>query len=95
VTANTSVNGKRERSKDVPAIVAAHSPAYVASCSAAYPTDCHDKIRKALGRTGLKYIHVHTPCPSGWGIEERLTVTIGKLAVETGLYVLYEIEDER
>ncbi len=42
---------------------------------------------------GLKYIHIHTPCPSGWGIEERLSVKLGKLAVETGLYVLYEIED--
>jgi len=93
VTANTAIHGKRERSKDLPSIIAAHSPAYVASCSAAYPTDFHDKISKALRLKGLKYIHVHTPCPSGWGIEERLTVTIGKLAVETGLYVLYEIED--
>ena len=93
VTANTAIHGKQQRSKDLPAIIAAHSPAYVASCSAAYPTDFHDKIRKALGLSGLKYIHIHTPCPSGWGIEERLTVSIGKLAVETGLYVLYEIED--
>ena len=93
VTANTAVHGKRERSKDLPTIIAAHSPAYVATCSAAYPTDLHDKIKKALGLTGLKYIHIHTPCPSGWGIEERLTVTVGKLAVETGLFVLYEIED--
>ena len=93
VTANTAIHGKRETSKDIPAIIAAHSPAYVASCSAAYPTDFHDKIQKALSLKGLKYIHVHAPCPSGWGIEERLTVTVGKLAVETGLYVLYEIED--
>jgi pyruvate ferredoxin oxidoreductase beta subunit len=93
VTANTAIHGKRETSKDLPTIIAAHSPAYVASCSAAYPTDFHDKIGKALSLKGLKYIHVHAPCPSGWGIEERLTVTIGKLAVETGLYVLYEIED--
>jgi pyruvate ferredoxin oxidoreductase beta subunit len=93
VTANTAIHGKRETSKDLPTIIAAHSPAYVASCSAAYPTDFHDKISKALSLKGLKYIHVHAPCPSGWGIEERLTVTIGKLAVETGLYVLYEIED--
>jgi pyruvate ferredoxin oxidoreductase beta subunit len=93
VTANTAIHGKRERSKNLPAIVAAHSPAYVASCSAAYPIDFHDKIKKALGIPGLKYIHIHTPCPSGWGIEERLTVTIGKRAVESGLYVLYEIED--
>jgi pyruvate ferredoxin oxidoreductase beta subunit len=92
VTGNTSINGKRERSKDVPGIVAAHSPAYVATCSAAYPMDFHDKIKKALGLRGLKYIHVHTPCPPGWGVEERLAVAIGRLAVNTGLYVLYEIE---
>ena len=93
VTADTAIHGKRETSKNLPAIIAAHSPAYVASCSAAYPTDFHDKIRKALSLEGLKYIHIHTPCPSGWQIEERLTVTIGKAAVESGLYVLYEIED--
>jgi pyruvate ferredoxin oxidoreductase beta subunit len=93
VTANTSIRGKSERSKDVPAIVAAHSPAYVATCSASYPLDFYEKVRKALSLKGLKYIHAHTPCPPGWGIEERLAITIGKLAVETGVYVLYEIED--
>ena len=92
-TTNTAIHGKRQKSKNLPGIIAAHSPAYVASCSAAFPTDFHDKIRKALGLKGLKYIHIHTPCPSGWQIEERLTVTIGKRAVESGLYVLYEIED--
>lgn len=93
ITANTAIHGKRESSKNVPAIVAAHSPAYVATCSASYPLDFHDKVKKALGFKGLKYIHIHTPCPPGWGIEERVAVAIGKLAVETGLYVLYEIED--
>jgi pyruvate ferredoxin oxidoreductase beta subunit len=93
VTTNTSIHGKSERSKDVPSIIAAHSPAYVATCSASYPIDFHDKIKKALGIKGLKYIHIHTPCPSGWGIEERRTIAIGKLAVATGLFVLYEIED--
>lgn len=93
VTANTSIMGKRERSKDVPAIVAAHSPAYVATCSAAYPIDFHDKIKKALSLKGLKYIHAHTPCPPGWQMEERVAVHIGRLAVSTGVYVLYEIEN--
>jgi pyruvate ferredoxin oxidoreductase beta subunit len=93
VTANTAIHGKRQHSNDLPNIIAAHSPAYVASCSAAFPTDFHDKIRKALGMKGLKYIHIHTPCPTGWGTEERLSVKLGKLAVETGLYVLYEVED--
>ena len=93
VTANTAITGKRERSKDVPAIVGAHSPAYVATCSAAYPLDFHDKIKKALRLKGLKYIHAHTPCPPGWQMEERLAIAIGRLAVSTGLYVMYEIED--
>ncbi len=93
VTANTSIHGKRERGKDVPAIIAAHSPAYVATCSAAYPLDFYDKIEKALGMKGLKYIHAHTPCPPGWQMEERVAVSIGRLAVTSGLYVLYEIED--
>ncbi len=93
VTANTSVDGKRERGKNVPAIVAAHSPAYVATCSAAYPMDFYDKIRKALSLKGLKYIHAHTPCPPGWQMEERFAVAIGRLAVDAGLYVLYEIEN--
>ncbi len=95
VTANTSIGGKRERSKDVASIIAAHSPAYVASCSAAYPLDFHDKIAKALGIKGLKYIHAHTPCPPGWQMEEKVAVSIARMAVSNGLYVLYEIEDGR
>lgn len=93
VTANTAIDGKRERGKDVPAIVAAHSPAYVATCSAAYPMDFHDKIKKALSLKGLKYLHAHTPCPPGWQMEERVAIAIGRLAVSTGVYVLYEIEN--
>ncbi len=93
ITANTSICGKQEKSKNVPAIIAAHEPPYVASCSAAYPMDFHDKVKKALSIKGFKYIHIQTPCPPGWGIEERLTVKMGKLAVDTGLYTLYEIED--
>ena len=93
LTANTSISGKHERGKDIPGIIAAHSPAYVATCSAAFPMDFHDKIKKALRLRGLKYIHAHTPCPPGWQMEERVAVAIGRLAVNTGLYVLYEIEN--
>lgn len=93
LTANTSISGKHERSKDIPGIIAAHSPAYVATCSAAFPMDFHDKVRKALSLRGLKYIHAHTPCPPGWQMEERVAVAIGRLAVTTGLWVLYEIEN--
>ncbi|HHO75846.1 MAG TPA: pyruvate synthase subunit beta [Deltaproteobacteria bacterium] len=93
LTANTPIKGKLQRKKDVPAIMSAHRIPYVATCSAAYPLDLYDKIKKALTYEGVKYIHIHTPCPPGWGFEPRYAVKIGKLAVETGLYELYEVEN--
>ncbi|MBN1930793.1 MAG: pyruvate synthase subunit beta [Desulfobacterales bacterium] len=92
LTATTPIKGKLQKKKDVPAIMAAHHISYVASCSAAYPIDLYDKIKKATGMTGTKYIHIHTPCPPGWGFDPRYTIKMGKLAVESGLYDLYEIE---
>lgn len=92
LTANTPIKGKLQRKKDVPTIMAAHGIEYVATCSAAYPLDLFDKIKKALRYDGVKYIHIHTPCPPGWGFEPRLAVKIGKLAVETGLFDLYEVD---
>jgi len=91
VTSNTP-HGKVEQKKDIPAIVAAHQPAYVATCSAAFPLDFHDKLLKAKQIKGFKYLHIHTPCPPGWGVEDRMAIAVGKAAVESGLYDLYEIE---
>jgi len=92
VTTNTPFKGKQQRKKDVPAIMAAHGIDYVATASAAYPLDLYDKIKKAVTLQGTKYIHIHTPCPPGWGFEPRYSVKIGKLAVETGYFDLYEVE---
>ena len=77
----------------MPRIMEAHGIPYVASTSAAYPADLYDKVAKARGIKGLRYIHMNTPCPSGWGFDPKDTVRLGKLAVETGLTVLYEVED--
>ena len=92
LTANTPIKGKLQQKKDVPSIMAAHKIAYVATCSAAYPLDLFDKIKKALTYDGVKYLHIHTPCPPGWGFETRYAVKVGKLAVETGLFELYEVD---
>ncbi|NCD20946.1 MAG: hypothetical protein EOL89_13380 [Actinobacteria bacterium] len=69
----------------------AHGIPYVASTSAVYPTDVYDKVAKARDMHGLRYIHMNTPCPSGWNFEPKDTVRIGELAVECGLVVLYEV----
>jgi len=89
----TTWTGKRENPKDVLAIMEAHRVGYVASTSAAFPTDVYDKVAKARGRRGLRYIHMNTPCPSGWNFDPKDTVRLGTLAVECGIVVLYEIED--
>jgi pyruvate ferredoxin oxidoreductase beta subunit len=89
----TTVAGKRENPKDLPRIMEAHGIPYVASTSAAFPTDVYDKVVKARGIHGLRYIHMNTPCPSGWSFDPKDTVTVGKLAVDTGLVVLYEVDD--
>jgi pyruvate ferredoxin oxidoreductase beta subunit len=92
LTTNTPYKGKQQQKKDVPAIMAAHGIDYVATASAAYPLDLYDKIKKALTLQGTKYIQIHTPCPPGWGYDPRYSVKIGRLAVETGYYDLYEVE---
>lgn len=75
--------------KDLVSIVEAHGVDYVATASIAYPKDLFSKVRKA-GK-GPAYIHVHTPCPTGWGFDSADTIEIGKLALETCLWVNYEI----
>jgi pyruvate ferredoxin oxidoreductase beta subunit len=89
----TTWTGKRENPKDLPRIMEAHGIPYVASTSAVYPDDVYDKVAKARGIKGLRYIHMSTPCPPGWGFDPKDTVRLGKLAVQTGLIVLYEVEN--
>lgn len=92
LTTTTPIHGKLQEKKDVPAIIAAHNIDYVATASAAYPLDLYEKVKKATTMEGPRYIHIHTPCPPGWSFDTRYTIKIGKLAVQTGLFDLYEIE---
>ena len=91
-TTTTPGIGKLENAKDLPRIMEAHDIPYVATASAGYPTDLYDKVVRAREITGTRYIHLNTPCPSGWGFDPKDTVAIAQLAVETGLFVLYEID---
>ncbi len=90
----TTWSGKRENPKDMPRIMEAHGVPYVASTSAVYPADVYDKVAKARDIHGLRYIHMNVPCPSGWGFDPKDTVRLGKMAVDAGLVVLYEVEDD-
>jgi pyruvate ferredoxin oxidoreductase beta subunit len=87
--------GNPRQKKDLPAILAAHGAPYVATASIAYPADVKKKIQKALETKGPCYVQIHAPCCTGWGFEGEKTMAIGKLAVETGLWVNYEMEEGR
>jgi pyruvate ferredoxin oxidoreductase beta subunit len=85
--------GNETMKKDLPAIAVAHRVPYVATASVAYPHDIQAKVKRAMKIRGPKYLQVHVPCPLGWGFESRMTIEMAKLAVETGLYPLFEIEN--
>ncbi len=79
--------------KNMPAIVAAHEIPYVATACPSYPFDLMDKIAKGAAIDGPAYVHVLSVCPTGWRCPPELSIGIGRLAVQTGVFPLYEIED--
>ncbi len=85
--------GENRPKKDMPAIVAAHGVPYVATASIGYINDLEKKVKKALSIKGPKYLQINQPCCPGWGYNESNTVELAKLAVQSGMWMLYEIEN--
>ena len=79
--------------KDLPAIAAAHNIPYVATACPSYPFDLMAKVARGAATNGPAYIHILSVCPTGWRCPTDLTVRIGRLAVETGIFPLYEVEN--
>jgi pyruvate ferredoxin oxidoreductase beta subunit len=78
--------------KSVPKIAVAHGIPYVATASVADLHDLERKVIKAMGIHGARYIHVHVPCPLGWGSASHDTIRLARLAVESGLFPIFEAE---
>ena len=89
----TSPGGKVEFKKDMVSIMAAHKIPYVVTASPSYPALLYDKFKRAKDIYGTRYIHIFIPCPPGWGYDSALTVKIGRMAIESGIFDLYEIID--
>ena len=87
--------GKKLFPKDPPQLVIGGHPAvkYVATASIAYPVDLINKVRKALNVVGPTFLHIHAPCPKGWKFDESKTVELARLAIETGMWNMYEWEN--
>ena len=79
--------------KNVPMIAMAHHIPYVATASVANLRDLEVKVMRAMGMGGARYIHIHVPCPLGWGSAPADTIKVARLAVECGLFPLIEAEN--
>jgi pyruvate ferredoxin oxidoreductase beta subunit len=92
-TTTTPILTKEQNKKDMLKIMEAHDVAYIATTSPAFPIDLYDKFVKAKRIRGTRYMQIHVPCPPGWGYPPRDTVKLARLAIETGVFVLFEIEN--
>tara|TARA_B100000315_G_scaffold190941_1_gene181100 strand:+ start:58 stop:1071 length:1014 start_codon:yes stop_codon:yes gene_type:complete len=79
--------------KNVPLIAMAHQIPYVATASVHDLHDLEHKVVKAMAFRGSRYIEIYVPCPLGWGSKPGDTITIARLAVETGMFPLFEAEN--
>jgi pyruvate ferredoxin oxidoreductase beta subunit len=91
VRTTTTPEGKLGHKKNMPKILEAHGIPYVATAIASYPLDLYDKFKRAKEILGPKYFHILSPCPPGWGYDPKDTILIGRLAVQTGFWPLYEV----
>ncbi|MFW9937641.1 MAG: thiamine pyrophosphate-dependent enzyme [Candidatus Thorarchaeota archaeon] len=91
VKTTTTPEGKFGHKKNMPKILEAHGIPYVATAISSYPLDLYSKFEKAKSIFGPKYIHILAPCPPGWNYDPKDSIEIGRLAVQTGFWPLYEI----
>jgi pyruvate ferredoxin oxidoreductase beta subunit len=87
--------GENRFKKDMATIMAGHGIPYVATACVSEPQDLMNKVKKAAEAKGPAYIHVLQPCATGWGYDPSKTIKLGKLAVDSKAWVLYEIDNGR
>ncbi len=89
------VPGQATWKKNMPAIAAAHGIPYVATACPSYPIDLVSKVKKAAETKGPAYVHILSVCPTGWRSPTGMSIRLGRLAAETGVFPLYEVVNGR
>lgn len=87
--------GQVTQKKNMPQIAVAHDIPYVATACPSYPFDLIEKVKKAAAKPGPAYVHVLSVCPTGWRIKPEDAIKYGRLAVDSCVFPLYEVEDGR
>jgi len=84
--------GKVGPKKDLVAFALAHRVDYVATACISYWSDFINKVRKAAEVEGPALIHAIAPCPLGWRFKTEESIQMGRLAVQSRYFPLYEVE---
>ncbi len=87
--------GQTTWKKNMPEIAVAHNIPYVATACPSFPFDLMNKVKKGAEVNGPAYVHILSPCPTGWRHGTDVTIEVGRLAVDTGVFPLYEVENGR
>jgi pyruvate/2-oxoacid:ferredoxin oxidoreductase beta subunit len=89
----TSPRGNPRRKKHIMEIMAAHRIPYAATACIGFPEDLMAKVKRAKAFFGTRFLHLLSPCPTGWKMEEHMSPKAAVAAVETNIFPLYEIEN--
>jgi pyruvate/2-oxoacid:ferredoxin oxidoreductase beta subunit len=89
----TTPAGNTRHKKNIMEIMAAHRIPYAATASVGFAEDLIQKVAKAKTLRGTRFIHLLSPCVTGWKIADHMAPKVAALAVETNVFPLYEIED--
>lgn len=84
---------KRLRKKNIVEVLVAHRIPYAATASIAFPDDLMRKAKKAKDMAGSRFLHIFSSCPTGWGMPSEMSIKIARMAVQTTIFPLYEVED--
>jgi phenylglyoxylate dehydrogenase beta subunit len=88
--------GKTQDAKNLPLLMVAHRCAYVATASTAFMQDLYYKLDKAIqaSKRGFAFLHVYSPCTTGWRFPSEKNIEVARKAVETNFVMLWEYEPE-
>lgn len=89
----TNPSGKTTWPKNLVDLVASHNVPYIATASLAYLKDFREKVQKAKQRKGFRFLMIDGPCPPGHKYPPEMSVEMSRLAVETKLFPLVEVEN--
>lgn len=84
--------GKTRDAKNMPVLMMMHNCEYVATASTGFMEDLYDKLDRAIAasKRGFAYLHIYSPCTTGWRFPSKDNIAVARAAVETNFVMLWE-----